>query len=302
MEAGVDLRHLITFRAVVERGSFLAAARALRYAQSTVTLHVQELEAEVGLPLFARAGRRAELTEAGRVLHDEARQVLDRVEGLRQTMAELAGGSGGEVRLGSIEPTASLRLPPLLARLAAERPKLRLRLEVGGTRALCALVASGDLDAAVASPPPARLGLAFEPLFTEALALLLPERHPLARRPRLGAGDLSGHRLLLTDPHCAYREAFEPRLAARGASPETGVEIGSLLAVCRAVGHGLGVAVVPAAMATPPPPGTRLRRLPELEPGLPVGFVRRADAGRPGPATRACLAAIRAHLREATAV
>jgi DNA-binding transcriptional LysR family regulator len=293
----VELRHLETFRAIVDAGSFLKAARQTRYAQSTVTLHVQQLEEELGLALFERSGKRVTLTDAGRALYDEASRVLERMAGLRETMSALSSGAAGEVRLGAIEPTASLRLPAILTRLCAGRPRLALSVEVGGSRTLCHAVAAGDLDLVVASPPPARLGLAFEPLFVEALSLLVPARHPLARRRTVRAADLKGERILLSDPQCAYRQRIEAALGARGANAYSGIEIGSLLALRGAVEAGLGLAVIPAVMATPPPPGTRARLLPDEDLGLPVGLIRRRDAGRPGPALAAALDALRHGLR-----
>ena len=98
----MDLRQLQTFQAVVEHGSFLRAAEALLYAQSTITLHIQQLENDLGVPLFARQGKKAQLTEAGRLLAVEAAQILGRVEALRRTMCELAEGEAGYVRLGAI--------------------------------------------------------------------------------------------------------------------------------------------------------------------------------------------------------
>ena len=88
----MDFRHLQTFRAVLREGSFLKAARALRLAQPTVTLHIQELEADVGLELFDRRGRSRPPTPAGEELAARALPILDAVESLQRTMAELRDG------------------------------------------------------------------------------------------------------------------------------------------------------------------------------------------------------------------
>ena len=293
----MDLRHLQTFQAVVEHGSFLRAAEALQYAQSTITLHIQQLEADLGVRLFARQGKKVQLTEAGRLVRDEAGQILACVEGLRRTMRELAGGEAGRVRLGSIEPTASRRLPPLLVPFYAARPQVRLALEVGGTQAICQRVAAGELDLGITSPPPASLGLLFEPLFVEHMALLAPEGHPLAAAESIVARDLGGQRLLLTEQGCAYREITERALAEQGAAPLPSIEIGSVRALTWAVQRGLGVAIVPAVEASPLPPGTLLRELPGLDLGLAVGLVRRAGDTL-SPATEALLVALRERLRE----
>ena len=291
----MDLRHLQTFQAVVEHGSFLRAAEALLYAQSTITLHIQQLESDLGVPLFARQGKKAQLTEAGRLLSAEAAHILGRVEALRRTMRELAEGEAGYVRLGAIEPAASLRLPALLVPFCADRPRLRLALEVGGTRAIGQRVAAGDLDVGIASPPPASLGLAFEPLFVERMALLAPEGHPLAQAETIGVHDLRGHRLLLTEQSCAYRQAIERTLMECGADAYSRIEIGSMGALTCAVQQGLGIAIVPEIIACPPPPGTILREIERLELGLPVGLVRRADDAL-SPATEALLGLLRSGL------
>jgi LysR family transcriptional regulator, regulator of the ytmI operon len=291
----MDLRHLQTFQSVVEHGSFLRAAEALQYAQSTITLHIQQLEADLGVQLFARQGKKVQLTEAGRLVRDEAGQILARVEGLRRTMRELVDGEAGRVRLGSIEPTASRRLPPLLVPFYAARPQVRLALEVGGTQAICQRIAAGDLDLGIVSPPPASLGLLFEPLFVERMALLAPEGHPLAAAESIAVRDLRGQRLLLTEQGCVYREVTERALGEQGAAPFPSIEIGSVRALTWAVQRGLGVAIVPAVEASPLPPGTRLRELPGLDLGLVVGLVRRAGDTL-SPATEALLALLRERL------
>jgi LysR family transcriptional regulator, regulator of the ytmI operon len=295
----MDLRHLETFLAIVEHGSFLRAADALRYAQSTITLHVQQLEADLGVQLFARQGKRVQLTEAGRLLRDEASQILGRVDTLRQTMRDLVAGEAGRVRVGSIEPAASLRLAPLLVPFCAARPGVRLALEIGGTRTIGKRVAAGELDLGISSAPPAQLGLAFEPLFVERMALLAPEGHPLAVAGALAPGDLDGQRLLLTEQNCAYRALVEYALLEQGANPSPGIEIGSILALKWAVQRGLGIAIVPVIDASPLPPGTTLRELRDLDLGLVVGLVRR-PGDTPSPATQALLGLLRGQLGAAS--
>ena len=113
----MELRHFLTFRAVLREGSFLKAARALRLAQPTVTLHIQELEAELGLELFDRRGRRRPQTPAGELFAERALPILDAVDSLARSMAELRDGRSGLLRIGSIEPAASQRVTPLLGRL-----------------------------------------------------------------------------------------------------------------------------------------------------------------------------------------
>ncbi len=296
--AAMDLRQLTTFQAVVKHRSFVRAAEALDYAQSTITLHIQQLEAELGVALFTRASRKAELTEAGRTLHEQAGPLLTQMTTLQQTMAAIERGESGFVRIGCFEPTASTRIIPLLAQFHGERPHVRITLEIGGTRGLSSRVARGDLDLAVCSPPPADLGLTFEPLFNEPMALLLPDNHPLVRTETLCAIDLVGHQLLLTEPTCAYRMATEAALLAHGTNPYSGIEIDSLETLKSAVQHRLGLAVVPIATATPPPTGTVLREIADLDLHLTLGLVYRTRGSFGSRALDALIAQFRSYLRE----
>jgi DNA-binding transcriptional LysR family regulator len=286
----MDLRHLVTFEAILREGSFGRAARAQGYSQPTVTLHVQELEKELGVPLFHRRGRRMVLSEAGTALGARCRPVLEGLETLKRVMAELRAGAGGELRVGAIEPAASRRVLPLLAAFCRPRPALRVRLEVGGTGTVSRQVAAGHLDLGLCSPPPAELRLRFQTLFAERMALLLPRRHPLARFRRIHARDLDGHRLLLTEQGCAYRRVTEGALRDRGARAECVMEIGSLAGLVRAVQQRLGVAILPVSAARPAPADTVLRRLVDVDVSLPVGLVRRDDGLPATPVVTAFLA------------
>jgi len=274
-DLGVDLRHLETFGTVLESGTFLAASKALRCSQSTVTLHIQELERDLGVQLFAREGRRVRLTPAGEALRELSQRVRDSVLALRRGAEELRDGEAGEIALGAIEPAASLRVSPVLASFSRARPRLRLRLEVSGTATLSRQVADGDLAFALACPPPGSLGLVFQPCFRQRMALLLPSRHPLARARRIRARDLATARLLLTEHGCAYREATELALRTRGLQVDCTVEIGSMGVLRSAVREGLGVALVPVEDRLRPGPGLCLRELSDVDVALVVGLVRR---------------------------
>jgi DNA-binding transcriptional LysR family regulator len=271
----VELRYLETFAAVLEAGTFLSAARALGCSQSTVTLHIQELERDLGLPLFQREGRRVRLTAAGESLRGVSQRVRASVQALRRAADELREGGAGEVALGAVEPAASLRVTPVLAAFSRLRPRLRLRLEVSGTQTLSRQVAEGRLAFAVCSPPPASLGLSFQPCFQQRMALLLPRRHPLARQRRIRARDLASVRMLLTEHGCAYREATEAALRTRGVQVECALEIGSIVAAHAAVRDGLGLALVPVGPTLRAEAGLCLRELSDVDVTLVMGLARR---------------------------
>ena len=292
----MDVRHLQTFQSVLREGSFGRAARALGLAQPTVTLHVQELEEELGLTVFDRRGRQRQLTEAGELLAARALPILEALDSLGRSMAELKDGRGGLVRFGAIEPAASRIVTPLLARLRRQRPALRVRLDSSGTAGVSRAVADRDLDAGLCSEPSPDLDLRFEPLFDEDMALLLPRSHRLAKRRILQARHLDGEPMILSEQGCAYRAAVERALGERGVRPRWALESGSTATLQAAVQHGLGIGFLPARAADPAPPGTLVRRLSDLVVSLPVGLVTRRDSPPASPALGVLLLALRTEL------
>jgi DNA-binding transcriptional LysR family regulator len=293
----MDVRHLQTFDAIVKAGSFVGAAEKLGYSQSTITVQVQALERELGMPLFARDAKRLTLTEAGRLFGDHVNRMLESLDLMRQAMDDLRSGDAGLVRIAAIDPAAS-RLAPIFSNFMRHRPKARIVLEGGGTNSVAKLVAAGVVDVGLSSHPPAQLGLTFEPLYVEEQSVLLPANHPLASRAKIRAKDVMGTRVLLTDQHCHFREMTENGFMSRGLHIEPSMEIGNYDALRRAVQNGLGIAIMPARAATPLPEGTVLRPLEGVKVGLPIGLVRRADAGPPGRALQLLIEEIREGLAD----
>jgi DNA-binding transcriptional LysR family regulator len=181
--------------------------------------------------------------------------------------------------------------------MAAARPALRIVLAVGGTGGVSRAVADGGMDCGFCSAPPVELGLRFEPLFEEDLALFIPRRHRLARSARLSTSDLDGQPLLLTEPGCAYRLVLEQAFQERGAHLRCVLESGSTATLLAAVDRGLGIAVLPRWAARPAPKQVRVRQLRDLRLALPVGLVMRPDSPPPPAALSRFLDAARRDLR-----
>lgn len=269
----MDARHLETFHAVVGCGSLRSAARQLGCAQSTITVRIQELEQELGAPLFARHGRKSVLTEAGYAVFERSARIADSIAALRDVAACYVGGTAGRVRLGVIEPTASHRLPPIITAFYRQRPGLQLGIEAGGAEHLQRLVAQGELDFSISSPPTLASALQFEPLFDEPIGVLIPRGHPLASRRRIEPADLQKYPVVLTDRGCAYRRSIETGL--RGTTLTRVIQVANLIVMRELVLAGIGIALIPVKGAAAA--NAVLRRIHGVSLALPVGFVTRAD-------------------------
>jgi DNA-binding transcriptional LysR family regulator len=115
----LDVRRLRVLSEVAARGSFSAAAVALRLTQSAVSQHVAALEREVGLPLVERGTRPIELTEAGHALTRHATGIFARLDGAEQELGEIAGRRHGRLRFGSFPTALATIVPPAFARSGA---------------------------------------------------------------------------------------------------------------------------------------------------------------------------------------
>src|SRR5947199_5690323 len=110
----MDLARLRVFQAVADAHSFSGAARNLFLSQPAVTQHIHALEAELGVPLFDRFGRRIALTPAGQALAEHVPNILGLVQAAEVAAREAGGEASRTLRLGVSETLATYVLPPLL--------------------------------------------------------------------------------------------------------------------------------------------------------------------------------------------
>lgn len=273
----MDLKTLKTFQAIVKHGSFNRAAQEMNYVQSTVTMQIQKLEAELGIQLIER-GKEVGLTEAGRLLYDQSLPIVKNMEQLQASLTDMKSGEAGHIRLGVTEPTASYRLPGILKKFMDMYPRIRISLEISNTPRLAEQVLKGEIDYSLCTAPSMGSDLYFEPLFKEEFVALLPEDHPLARKSVVEPEDLREHRLLVTSATCPYRRKLEMTMQEKGnAAPDT-MEIGSMTALKYYVEEGLGIALVPKIMVEPGIKGTTVRTIAGSLVDMTIGILCKESA------------------------
>ncbi len=117
-----------SFLAVLDAGSLMAAARRLGAQQPTLSRHVAELEAQLGVPLFERTGRGVLPTAAARAIAESARQMHAGADALARSLASARSATSGTVRITASHVAAAYLLPPVLARLQEEEPAIQIDL------------------------------------------------------------------------------------------------------------------------------------------------------------------------------
>ncbi|WP_433791698.1 LysR family transcriptional regulator [Actinoplanes sp. CA-252034] len=299
----LDVTRLTVLAAVAKHGSVTAAARALHYAQPSVSHHLARLEAETGSRLLQRVGRGVRLTEAGRLLADRAEEILGRLAAAEAELAELTGLRAGRVRLAAFPSALGTFVPVAAAGFATAHPGVDLRFAEAEPPAAVRLLRGGEVDAALlfahsGESTPARdgtgpgsgrsspdlEGLRLETLLEEPSYLVVPAQWPGDRladhrdRPWIGGCERCRSRLVAA-------------CAAEGFVPDIRFTTDDYVAVQALVAAGLGATTLPAlALAAHRNP--RIRAAPLPGPGRRVSVAVLGDPPDP-PATAALLDQIR---------
>jgi DNA-binding transcriptional LysR family regulator len=271
----VNDKDLKIFEAVARAGGIGRAATELHTVQSNVTARLQQLEEELGIALFERHSRGVTLTAAGQRLRPFAARIADLMRQAKRA-AQDDGTPRGPLSIGSMETTAGLRLPAVLAAYAEACPEVELSLVTGTTPWLTRAVLERELDGALVAGPVDHPELMAEPIFSEEMVIV-------------AAPSIRGFADLLTVPDlrivafradCAYRQRLEGILTEKGLVRFKLMEIGSLDGIIGCVAAGMGISYLPKGVVAP---ALRAHRVSAFNPPrwtevVDTVLVRRADA------------------------
>ncbi|QOZ26374.1 LysR family transcriptional regulator [Bradyrhizobium sp. CCBAU 51753] len=242
----MEMTDLLTFSTVARLGGITRAAEELNTVQSNVTQRIKALEAEIGTTLFERHSRGMTLTGAGRRLLPYAQ----RMAALSREAVLAARDDGepkGPLSIGSMETTAAVRLPTLLAEFHRRYPAVRLTLRTAPTADLVAAVLDGSLDGAFVAGPIEHAELATTVAFTEELVLVTAQRWTSLAALRAGTPE-SGPTALVFRTGCTYRQRLEQVFTEFGWPSAVRFEFGTLDGMIGCVAADMGVTMLPRAV------------------------------------------------------
>ena len=242
----MELSDLQTFAAVARAGGITRAALELNTVQSNVTQRVKALEAEIGTALFERHARGMTLTGAGKRLLPYA-QKLAALSREALLAARDDGEPKGPLAIGSMETTAAVRLPPLLADFHRNCPAVRLSLRTAPTADLVAGVLDGTLDGAFVAGPITHDDLTATSAFREELVLVSARRWASLAELRAGTPE-SGPTALVFRTGCTYRQRLEQVFTEFGWPSGARFELGTLDGMIGCVAADMGVTLLPRAV------------------------------------------------------
>jgi LysR family transcriptional regulator, hydrogen peroxide-inducible genes activator len=250
----MTVTQLECFRAVARRRHFARAADSLGKTQPALTVHVQRLEADLGVRLLERSGRQVLLTPAGEILLPYAEKILADTAEARVRMAEVHGGTLGVVRIGVIPTIAAHFLPAVFKEFKSRFPQVTVLLrEESTTPLLTSLLQSGEVDLCIALRPLTSTGLKPRTLFTEEFCLAVSLQHPLSTQSIVPIARLKKEKFILyKTPGHNTRETTLQYCRSAGFEPEVAFESEQAETIQSLVASNLGLSLLPEMVLRQP--------------------------------------------------
>jgi DNA-binding transcriptional LysR family regulator len=259
----MELRHLKYFVAVAEELNFARAARRVHIAQPSLTKQIQQLEQELGFPLFYRTKKKVELLDTGHVLLDEAQRLLHQAEKAIQSTQRTHAGQSGRLLIGFSTSAAPEVLPRILRKYHALFPDVVVELlEITTVKNTESLLQSAMSVAVIRSPTFLSHELfCFETIQRERFVVALPDSHPLAKQKSVRIKTLASEPLIVPplQPGWGYADSIFQIFRDYGIVPHIAREATGALSVVTLVAGGFGVALVPASLSNLRLPGVSYR-------------------------------------------
>jgi DNA-binding transcriptional LysR family regulator len=262
----MNLRYLRTFVTIVDDGGVARAAARLNLSQPAASRQINALEAELGVQLFDRIGRRVQLTSDGKDLLWRGRRLLAEADSFGQRASALKGGQTGVLRVGATPHVIETVLATFLPRYRRDHPLVEVHLVEDGGARLGGRLERGEVQIALFANYAERFcGRLLYPIH---VLVVLSKRHPLSRRAVLEISELKDEFLVLLSRGFGSREWFEETCRAARIKPRVLLESGAPHTVIALAAAGYGLAIVPSNAQIP---RAGIRALPLVHRGAPIG-------------------------------
>jgi DNA-binding transcriptional LysR family regulator len=247
----MDTRRLGMFLAVVDEGTFTAAAKACYVSQSALSQAIQELEKEVGVALFERLGRRVALTAAGEALVEPSRQTLRDLANARSAVAAVAGVTAGHLDLVALPTLAVEPVARIVGEFRRAHPAVRVNLaDPDEPDDLVRAIRSGAAEVGICDAPTAPTGLVQHRLHAQTVVVAFPPgAAPAGIEAPMPLRALGDYPMVTTPRGTASRRLLDDAFHHVHREPNVAVETEQREAILPLVLSGGGAALLPAVIA-----------------------------------------------------
>jgi len=273
----LSIKHLRTVVALARFGSFIAAASYLRMSQPGVSRIVQQVETRLGVKLFARGTRSVSQTEAGREFIPAAERLLGEFLQQSQKARALDGEMRGQLVISSLMSISHRVLPATLVAFRKRHPKMYVQIREGLTSAVTEDVRSGVADFGIGNATRLPEGVVAASIINEPCYVVLTKRHRLAAVPFVSVKEIGDEPMISMPSDSGLRRTLDIAASERGVVFNHSIVTNQFGSLFDFVAHGLGIAIVPAAVL-PPSNGSRIMVKP-LRPAITrrIGILRLAE-------------------------
>ena len=240
----MNLRHLRYFVSIVDHGSMVKASDSLFVAQSALSQHMRNLEAELGVQLLLRTARGVVPTDAGQDFLQRARAILAQVEDAQRALREQSTTPQGNVTLGSPPTVNAMLAVPLILQIQHELPKVSLRVTEGMSGYVLDWLQAGQVDLGLVYGIQRAPGIIATELFNEDLYLIGPQGGFDSEQP-IPFAAVEGYDLILPGRQHGLRDSIDRLAREHRLSLRVRVEIDALSQMTRLVRHGVGYTILP---------------------------------------------------------
>jgi len=233
--------------AIAEHKNFTKAAEKCFVTQPTLSTQIQKLEDELDVVIFDRGKKPIELTEVGRKIVFQARNIVNEAERIQDIVDQQKGFIGGEFRLGIIPTIMPTLLPMFLKNFIKKYPKVKLKIEELTTEEILTRINDGHLDAAIAATPLENENIKERVLYYEPFVAYIPDSHRLKDKKTIEISDLEiEDMLLLEDGHCFREGVINLCKTFKDQIDENfQLESGSIETLIKLSNEGMGMTLLP---------------------------------------------------------
>jgi len=247
--AKTDWHLLEAFRVAGRLQHVTRAAEQLGTSQPSLSRALARLQAELGVPLFERAGRSLRLTRYGDLFLARVERALGEIEEGRRELADLTEPERGAVALGFLRTLGAKFIPELVHRFNVAHPRVRFNFVQNNSAAIEEQLDRGVLDLVFVAVPPGRPGLEWVRVFDQELVLIVPRTHALARRRQVRLREVADEPFVLFKEGHPIRRMTDDLCRAAGFAATSSFEGDDSSSLPGFVAAGFGVAIVPPESA-----------------------------------------------------
>ncbi|MHC9514264.1 LysR family transcriptional regulator [Enterobacter mori] len=240
----LNLGYLATFRLVIQRGSFSAAADVLGISQPAVSLQIRQLEQFLQTRLVERTGRGIKATAAGQALLVHGERIEQAVDETLRSVRSFNHDVSGTITLGTGATACIHLLPPLLQQLRSDYPLLRVGVTTGNTLDIVRAIEENRLDMGLVTLPVSGRALDVMPVMDEEFVFIASQAQQ-AMFTDLRPDALHTLPLIAFESGSGTRALIDGWFEASGLTIAPAMQLGSIEAIKRMVRSGLGYSIVP---------------------------------------------------------